>query len=106
MRRLSLHRAAISRSFMLAVSVACLLLLNDGAWSAESAKKIVLIGGPASHGVGEHDFSNGIMLLKQFFASSPDARAANSVAYPARWPIEASALDGAATLLLYFDGVE
>jgi quercetin dioxygenase-like cupin family protein len=106
MRRLSLHRAAIFRPFMLAVPVACLLLLNDGVWGAESAKKIVLIGGPASHGVGEHDFSNGITLLKEFLDSSPDARAAKTVAYPDGWPMEASALDGAATLVLYFDGVE
>src|SRR5258708_35335459 len=90
MRRLSLHRAAIPRSFMLAVPVAGLLLLNDGVWSAESAKKIVFIGGPASHGVGEHDFSNGIAVLKEFLDSSPDARTTKAVAYPAGWPMEAS----------------
>ena len=99
MRRLSLHRVAISRSFMLAVSVACLLLLNDGVWGAESVKKIVFIGGPASHGVGEHDFSNGITLLKEFLDSSPDARTAKAVGYPGGWPMEESALDGAATLV-------
>jgi len=88
------------------ISLACLLLRCNDVWSAESTKKIVLIGGPKSHGIGEHDFSNGITLLKEFLDSSPDARSAKVVAYPDGWPMEASALDGASALVLYFDGVQ
>lgn len=106
MRRFGLHRATIAHSFMLAASVACLLLLSNGVWSAESTKKIVLIGGPISHGIGEHDFANGIALLKEFLDSSPDARTMKVITYPDGWPMEASALDGASALVLYFDGVE
>jgi quercetin dioxygenase-like cupin family protein len=106
MRRFGLHRATIAHSFMLAASVACLLLLSNCVWSAESTKKIVLIGGPLSHGIGEHDFANGIALLKEFLDSSADARTMKVIAYPDGWPMEASALDGASALVLYFDGVE
>jgi quercetin dioxygenase-like cupin family protein/type 1 glutamine amidotransferase len=75
--------------------------------SAAPAKKIVLIGGPTSHalGVGEHDSPDGIRLLKGFLDASADTRGANIVAYPDGWPTTASALEGAASLVLYFDGL-
>src|SRR5271155_5803944 len=89
---------------MLLVAGAFLMPLCHGAWSAEPARKIVLIGGPASVGaaIGEHDFPDGIKLLKQFLDASPDTRGAKVVAYPDGWPTEASTLDGASTLVFYF----
>jgi mannose-6-phosphate isomerase-like protein (cupin superfamily) len=77
--------------------------------AADAAKKIVLIGGPKSHGIGEHDFPNGIALLKTFLDSSPDAQNVKGftvVAYPNGWPTDPSALDGASTIVFYFDGLE
>jgi len=91
---------------MLVVIISFLMLISNGVWSAESAKKIVLMGGPKSHGIGEHDFPNGITLLKEFLDASPDARSVKVVTYPDGWPTEATALEGASTLVLYFDGVQ
>ena len=105
MRRFHSKEGGVSHSLLLGVSVALLMLLGNAVWSAETAKKIVLIGGPKSHGVGEHDFPDGIRLLKEFLEDSPEARDVKVVAFPDGWPMETSALDGASTLVLYFDGV-
>lgn len=69
--------------------------------------KIVLIGGPKSHGPAEHDFPHGIQLLKEFLEASPDAQQIEGLsieAHPHGWPA-AEELKGASTLVLYFDGV-
>jgi hypothetical protein len=105
-RRFHSKEGGVSHSLLLGVSVALLMLLGNAVWSAETAKKIVLIGGPKSHGVGEHDFPDGIRLLKEFLEDSPEARDVKVVAFPDGWPMETSALDGASTLVLYFDGVQ
>lgn len=107
MRRSSSNPTGIYRSLMLLVASVFLMLLYHGVWSAEPAKKIVLIGGPASVGaaIGEHDFSDGIRLLKQFLDASPDTRGVKVVAYPDGWPTGA-ALEGASTLVFYFAGLE
>jgi quercetin dioxygenase-like cupin family protein len=91
---------------MLVITICLQMVVGNGVWSAEPSKKIVLIGGPKSHGVGEHDFPNGIALFKEFLDASPEARRVEVVAYPDGWPTGASALEGASTLVLYFDGVE
>ena len=88
------------------VAIALLSILCEFARGEESDKTIVLIGGPKSHSVGEHDFANGIELFKEFLNASPDTRGVKVAAYPDDWPAEASAFDGAITLVLYFDGVE
>ena len=88
------------------VLAALLLLLGGIAWSSPPEKTIVLIGGPKSHGAGEHDFPAGISLIKQFIEESPDARGMRVLAYPNGWPEDASALDGASSVVLYFDGLQ
>jgi quercetin dioxygenase-like cupin family protein/type 1 glutamine amidotransferase len=106
MRRISRTRMAVTRSLMLVIAICLQLLPAYGVRSAEPSRTIVLIGGPKSHGFGEHDFPNGISLLKQFLDASPDARGAKIVAYPDGWPTEESGLEDASTLVLYFDGVQ
>ena len=108
MRRSSSKPMGIYRSLMLLVASAFLIPLYHGVWSAEPGRKIVLIGGPASVGaaIGEHDFPDGIRLLKQFLDASPDTRGVKIVAYPDGWPTEESALEGASTLVFYFAGLE
>jgi len=105
MQGFSRDRASISRSLMLVIGISFLLLLCDGGWSAEPSKKIVLIGA-SRHGVGEHDFPNGIVLLKEFLEASPDAHDVQVVAYPDGWPEQSGALDNAAGLVFYFAGVQ
>lgn len=79
------------------------------AGSAAEPRKIVLIGGEksASEGFGQHDYPNGIRLLEAWLNSSPQRQAGDGlsvVAFPDGWPADPAALDGAATLVWYFDG--
>jgi quercetin dioxygenase-like cupin family protein len=94
-------RAFLSRLVPILLGVCC-----AHAWGAEPATKIVLIGGARSHEIGEHDHPNGIILFKQLLQGSPDAHGLIVDAYPDGWPFEATALEGVATVLLYFDGVD
>jgi len=82
---------------------------NLGAAAVKSpplAKKIVLIGGKKSHGPGEHDFPNGIPLLASFLKASPVFANTDVLSYTAGWPADLSVLDGASSIVCYFDGVE
>jgi quercetin dioxygenase-like cupin family protein/type 1 glutamine amidotransferase len=82
---------------------------NLGATTVKSPpldKKIVLIGGKKSHGPGEHDFPNGIPLLASFLKASPAFAGVELLTYTAGWPADLSVLDGADTIVCYFDGVE
>ncbi|MCI0539249.1 MAG: cupin domain-containing protein [Verrucomicrobiales bacterium] len=82
---------------------------NLGATALKSpplAKKIVLIGGKKSHGPGEHDFPNGIPLIAAWLKASPAFAAVDVVAMTGGWPTNLSTLDGASTIVCYFDGVQ
>jgi hypothetical protein len=73
----------------------------------EPARKVVLIGGAASEGPGRHAYPDGIRALKSLLETSPDNDGRLAVAaYPDGWPRDPAALDGAATLVLYFDGLD
>lgn len=96
----------------LLLAVAGAVLCGGAATAANESKqvepkKVVLIGGSPSEGPARHDYPNGIRLLKAFLASSPDAPADLVIdAYPDGWPDDPAALDGASTLLWYFDGLD
>lgn len=70
------------------------------------AKKVVLIGGTKSHAAGEHDFPNGIPLLASFLKAAPAFANADVLTYTGGWPADLSVLDGASTIVCYFDGVQ
>lgn len=74
--------------------------------AAELPRRVVLIGGVKSEkGAGLHDYPNGVRALRAILESSPDARErVEVVAYPDGWPLDAHALDNAATVVWYFDG--
>lgn len=82
---------------------------NLGAVALKSpplGKKIVLIGGRKSHGPGEHDFPNGIPLIAAWLRASPAFAATDVLAYTGGWPADLAVLDGAASIVCYFDGVQ
>ena len=84
----------------------CLLVFLT-ACNRDTPKKIVLIGGAKSEGPARHDYPNGIRVLKTILESSPDAQGKLTVdAYPDGWPKDPAALDGAATIVWYFDGLD
>lgn len=82
---------------------------NLGAAALKSpplAKKIVLIGGKKSHAPAEHDFPNGIPLIAGWLKAAPAFADADIVTHTAGFPADLSVLDGATTLVLYFDGFQ
>jgi hypothetical protein len=84
------------------------LLVTTAAGAADGPRKIVLIGGTQSEGPGRHDYPNGIRVLERLLTSSPDLQGASKLAvaaHPNGWPREAD-LEGAATVVWYFDGVD
>lgn len=66
-------------------------------------KKIVMIAGKPSHGPGEHEHNAGILLFKKCLANVPGLKVET---YSDGWPESSSALDGAATVVIYSDGGE
>ncbi len=82
---------------------------NLGATAAKSpalAKKIVLIGGKKSHGPGEHDFPNGIPMIAAWLKAAPAFAAVDVLAYTGGFPADLGVLDGASSIVMYFDGVQ
>jgi quercetin dioxygenase-like cupin family protein/type 1 glutamine amidotransferase len=82
---------------------------NLGAVTQKSpplAKKIVIIGGKKSHGPGEHDFPNGVPMIAAWLKASPAFAAVDVLSYTGGFPADLAVLDGASSLVLYFDGVQ
>lgn len=89
--------------------LACCLnayLLQMPVWASEPVHEVVLIGGPKSHGPGEHDFANGIQVLERLINSSSVANELKVLSFPTGWPSDETSLDRAATLVFYFDGAQ
>jgi len=76
------------------------------AQQALRSKRIVLIGGVKSHGPAQHDFPNGIPLIASFLKAAAVFHGAQIDTFPEGFPQDLSALDGASTLVFYFDGVQ
>ena len=68
---------------------------------AANRKKIVMIAGTPSHGIGEHEFSAGTLLLQKCLDKLPQVQTA---VYRNGWPADPTALDGADTVMLYMNG--
>ncbi|MSU57706.1 MAG: hypothetical protein EXS35_05915 [Pedosphaera sp.] len=64
-------------------------------------KKIVFIAGTPSHATGAHEHRAGCLLLQSCLAN---VKGVTSVVYSNGWPADASALDGAAAVVIYSDG--
>src|SRR5256712_14195363 len=64
-------------------------------------KKIVFVAGKPSHGPGEHEHRAGCLLLKGCLDKGGGV---TSVVYSNGWPEEATAFEGANTIVIYSDG--
>jgi hypothetical protein len=71
-----------------------------------AGKRIVLIGGPKSHGPGEHDFAAGLKLLEHCLKTAGNVTGLTVDCHPDSWPDDPAALAGAATVVWYFDGIQ
>lgn len=84
------------------------LLIATAVVAADPPRTIVLIGGAASEGPGRHDYPRAVRVLDELLRSSPDLKSVPGLkieSYPDGWPAD-SALEGASTLVLYFDGLD
>src|SRR5690349_6128480 len=71
--------------------------------SAAAEQKIVMIAGKPSHGPGAHEHNAGILLLAKCLRTVPGLKVET---HSGGWVSDPSALDGAATVVLYSDGGE
>ncbi len=98
MLRLPLRAATLIGALLVASAVA----------AADEPRKIVLIGGIKSEAAGRHDYPNAVRALERLLESSPDLQRVPGLevaSHPDGWPDD-SALDGASTLVWYFDGLD
>lgn len=88
-------------------AIVAMMLLAVPANAASRAKVIVLIGGDAPHNPNIHDAALGVERLATALSGSPDLKGKVTVrSFPRGWPADPAALDGAATVVLYFDGLD
>ena len=91
---------------ILALTAACSLSHPS---AASATTRIVIIGGIKSEGPARHDYPNGVRLLNAFLLSSPDVKHIRNLvidSYPDGWPADPAALEGASTVVWYFDGLQ
>ncbi len=83
---------------------AAVLGFMPGAMAQQEAakRKIVLVAGKRSHGVGEHEHRAGCMLLAECLNKS--GLPVEAVVTTEGWPQEDSVFDGAAAVVIYSDG--
>ncbi len=82
---------------LLSVFVAATLVNSPRA----SAKKILMIAGPPSHGYGSHEHYAGLKILEDAIASSDDDAEIKVVK---GWPQDSSLLESADSIVIYCDG--
>ncbi|HUP31054.1 MAG TPA: ThuA domain-containing protein, partial [Usitatibacter sp.] len=85
-----------------ALAVAC------AGFDSAAGTRVAIIGGAKSEGAARHEYPDGVRLLRDLLAASPDARALDVAidAYPDGWPGDPAALENVATVVWYFDGLE
>jgi hypothetical protein len=84
---------------LLRITVALLISATISAIAAD--KKIVLIAGSPSHGIGEHEYRAGCLLLQKCLQSVPGI---NAVVYTNNWPADPNAFDGADAVFIFSTG--
>jgi hypothetical protein len=97
------------RAMLTLAAAALLLAIGAPTEAAGPLKTIVLIGGNTPHGPLVHDAQNGILRIERYLRTSPEVRASGNVAikaFPSGWPDDPHALEDAATIVWYFDGLE
>src|SRR5437763_15215708 len=77
-----------------------LLAICTGGLAAPPAK-VVLLAGKPSHGVGQHEFNAGTLLLEKCLRQN---KGVETVVVQGGWPEDEKVFDGAAGIVLYMDG--
>jgi len=74
------------------VQLVAALVLSTTLSGFAADRKIVLLAGSASHGIGEHEYRAGCLLLQKCLQS---VAGINAVVYTNNWPTDPKAFDGA-----------
>jgi type 1 glutamine amidotransferase len=69
-------------------------------------RKIVLIAGKKSHGIGAHEYEKGCRLIKACLDSSPNVKGVQTVVVTNGWPTDEKVLDDADSIFLFCDGAD
>ncbi|MGX5731111.1 ThuA domain-containing protein [Pseudoxanthomonas beigongshangi] len=88
------------------MGISWLMLLAAGCRGPGEGRRIVLIGGSGTEGPGRHAYAEGVQRLAAVLRGSAQARGAEIVVYDQGWPADSTALRGASSIVLYFDGLE
>jgi type 1 glutamine amidotransferase len=91
------------------ISILMVLTLPCAASLAESGpdqpgKTIVFFGGVKTHGAGAHEHLKGVQLLKTCVETAANAPPVKTLIYLDAWPRDPGELDGAATIVLMWEG--
>jgi type 1 glutamine amidotransferase len=90
----------------MALSIA--LTLSSGAAAeptrVEPAKTIVFFGGVKTHGPGAHEHLKGVQLLKKCLETAGNVPRLKTQIYLDAWPKDPAGLDGAAAIVLMWEG--
>src|ERR1041385_8537825 len=84
---------------LLRITVALLISATISAIAAD--KKIVLIAGSPSHGIGGHEYRARCLLLQKFLPSVPGI---NAVVFINEWAADPNAFDGADAVFIFSTG--
>lgn len=100
------------RNYLLLIAAFCFFIACNTSKTPEaktpeassSKKKIVLIPGKNSHGIGEHEHLGGCQLLAKLL--NENVPGVNAVVTEQGWPKDTSILDDADAIVMYSDGGE
>jgi type 1 glutamine amidotransferase len=67
-------------------------------------RKIVLIAGKKSHGIGAHEYEKGCRLIKACLDSSPNVKGIETIVVTDGWPADEKVFDNADAIFLFCDG--
>ena len=81
------------------VSISC---TSPKSTEVAAKKKIVLIPGKDSHGIGEHEHLGGCQLLARLL--NENVEGVNAIVTEQGWPDDTTVLDDAAAIVMYSDG--
>ncbi len=76
------------------------------ALTADGHRRIVLIAGSKSHGVGMHEYLKSIRLMKVLLDRAPGLKGVETDVIYDGWPTDASILDTADTIVFFSDGMQ
>ena len=93
-------------AMLLVPATLCRSASTAPAGTDQPAKTVVFLGGVKTHGPGEHEHLKGVQLLKDCLKTATNVPRLKTRIYLDAWPKDPAELDGAATIVLMWEGWE